>query len=525
MKKRQVKTRSILTTLLIKLAIIGMLLMVASYLKLRVDFSANKAYSLSKVSKHAVRSLKDNMVIKVFASEELPAELNTMDRYMKDLLAEYQIASRGKFHYEFIRGLSMDELRYQAQENGLNSMYFRIYENDKTTSKEVIFGLVFEYQGKFDSMNLLPQMEAKLEYELTQKIQKLSQYTLPEISVFRDSMMVELPTTGFDEALATNFKIVETDLLSPPKQTPAMVFTGVLGDLSDQQLYHLDQYIMKGGRPVFLQDRVSTDGTNLYAINSNFFMFLEHFGVRIDKNIAMDIFCDLRGMGVDTTMPFPIYPVLRGSQHPITRNLADIVMYLSNGLEFTNTPGQKFMSILQTSNSSGLVMAPEFRLEQSLFQNPDPKTFSLPPIVLGAIAEGRAESYFSNRPELHAPDHKSETDEYKLVVFGDRDLVIDSDKSIYADRNYIVLNAVDWLLERDSMISIRSRHLQRSIMDIAYYMHKNDIIWGDPVRIEKRIKTGIKLVSTVLPSLILIIIGGFIALRRKHILGEEIEEA
>jgi hypothetical protein len=62
-------------------------------------------------------------------------------------------------------------------------------------------------------------------------------------------------------------------------------------------------------------------------------------------------------------------------------------------------------------------------------------------------------------------------------------------------------------------------------MDIAYYMHKNDIIWGDPVRIEKRIKTGIKLVSTVLPSLILIIIGGFIALRRKHILGEEIEEA
>lgn len=524
MKKRQVKTRSILGTLLIKLAIIAMVLLVASYLKLRLDFSANKAYSLSKVSKQAVRGLEDNLVIKVFASEELPPELSTLDRYMKDLLAEYQIASKGKFHYEFIHGLSMDELRYQAQENGLSSMYFRIYENDKTTNKEVIFGLVFEYQGKFDSMNLLPQMEAKLEYELTQKIQKLSQYALPEISVFRDSMMVQMPTKGFDEALANNFKVVETDLKSPPKQTPAMIFTGVIGDLSDQQLYNLDQYIMKGGKPVFLQDRVSTDGNSLFILESNIFSFLEHFGVRIDKNIAMDIFCDLRSIGVDNTLPFPIYPVLRGSQHPITRNLADIVMYMANGLGFTNKPGKRFMSILNTSSSSAMVMAPEYRLDPALFENPDPSIFNLPPIVLGAITEGEAESYFNNRPELQSADHKSRTDEFKMVVYGDRDLVIDADKSIYADRVYIVLNAVDWLLGRESMISIRARHLQRSILDITYYMHKNDIVWGDPARIEKRIKTGIKLVSTVLPSLILIIIGGFIALHRKQLQGVNNEE-
>jgi gliding-associated putative ABC transporter substrate-binding component GldG len=524
MKKRQVKTRSILGTLLIKLAIIAMVLLVASYLKLRLDFSANKAYSLSKVSKQAVHSLKDNMVVKVFASDELPTELSTLDRYMKDLLAEYQIASKGKFHYEFIRGLSMDELRFQAQENGLSSMYFQIYENDKTTSKEVVFGLVFEYQGKFDSMNLMPQMETKLEYEITQKIQKLSQYTLPEVSVFRDSMMVQMPTKRFNEALSNNFKVIETDLLNPPMQTPAMIFTGVIGNLSDKQLYNLDQYIMKGGRLVFLQDRVSTDGNSLFVLDSNIFPFLEHYGIRIDRNIAMDIFCDLRSIGVDNTMPFPIYPVLRGSQHPITRNLADIVMYMANGLSSAKKPEQKFISILQTSNSSAMVMAPEYRLDQSLFENPDPDVFNLPPITLGAIVEGAAESYFNNRPDLQSADHKSRTDDYKMVVYGDRDLVIDADKSIYADRVYIVLNAVDWLLGRDSMISIRARHLQRSILDITYFMHKNDIVWGDPVRIERRIKTGIKLVSTVLPSLILLIIGGFIALHRKQLHGVDNEE-
>ncbi|PKN72400.1 MAG: hypothetical protein CVU50_07445 [Candidatus Cloacimonetes bacterium HGW-Cloacimonetes-3] len=519
MKKNGKQTNSILSALVIKLAIILMILMVAAYLKLRMDFSANRAYSLSTVSKQAVRSLKDNMVVKVFASEELPSEMSTLDRYLKDILSEYKMASKGKFHYEYIRGKSMEELRAQAQENGLNSMYFRIYENDKTTSKEVIFGVVFEYQGKFDSMNLLPQMEPKLEYELTLKVQKLSKTTLPEICVFRDSLFTMMPSKVFDEALAANYQVVDTNLLTTPKQTKAMIFAGTMDSLSTQQLYYLDQYIMKGGSLVVLQDKVATDGSSIFGINSNIFPFLENYGVKLDTNIAMDVFCDIRGVGVDTTMPFPIYPVLRGSQHLITRNISNIVMYLANGISFTNTPGMKFAPILQSSSSSGYLMAPDYRLDPSVFQNPDESLFSLPPITLGAIVEGKAESYFKDKQEAKSPGFVAKNDDYCMVIFGDRELSIDSDKDIYADRNYIVMNAVDWLLKRDSMISMRSRHMQRSILDIPYYMQKKDMVWGDSVKLEKRIKTGIKLVSTVLPSLLLIGIGAFLALRRKQMKG------
>ncbi|MDD2228942.1 MAG: GldG family protein [Candidatus Cloacimonetes bacterium] len=519
MKKNGKQTHSILSALLIKLAIIVMILLVASFLKLRLDFSNNKAYSLGTVSKQAVRSLKDNMVVKIFASEELPPEMSNLDRYLKDLLSEYQIASKGKFHYEYIRGLGMEELRAQAEENGLSTMYFRIYENDKTTNKEVIFGIVFEYQGKFDSMNLLPQMEPKLEYELTLKVQKLAKYTLPEICVFRDSLFTQMSATVFNEALQSNFNVIATDLFTPPKQTEAMIFAGVMDSLSTTQLYNLDQYIMQGGNLVVMQDRVATDGSSLFEIQSNIFPFLSNYGVDIDKNVAMDIFCDIRGVGVDTSIPFPIYPILRGSDHPITRNISDIIMYLATGISFTKAAGLKFLPILESSASSGMLMGPDYQMDPSLFRNPDPELFNRPPITLGAIVEGKVTSFFTDKEKFQVPGFVAKNDNFRMVVFGDRELSIDSDKNIYADRNYIILNAVDWLLKRDSMLAIRSRHLQQSILDIPYYMNKHDYVWGDPVKLEKRIKTGIKLVSTVLPSLLLIGIGGFMALRRKQIQG------
>lgn len=518
------QTNSILSGLLIKLGIILMLLGVASYLKLRLDFSQNKAYSLSEVSKDAVRGLKDNMVVKIYASEELPAEMSSLDRYVKDLLSEYQMAGRGKFHYEFLRGLSTEELRIQAQQNGLKSMFMQIYENDKTTSKEIIYGLVFEYQGKFDAINLMPRTEAKLEYELTRKVQKLARNTLPEIVVYKDSLYTMMPTKAFDEGLEANFEVVETDLLTPPKQTEVMIFTGATGNLSNTQLYNLDQYLMKGGSLVVLQDRVSTDGRTISEMQSNIFPLLQHYGLKINTEIAMDIFCDIRQMGVDTSISFPIYPVLRGLDHPITKNLSNIVMYLCNGLQVIKRPGLKFQTILASSPSSAVLEGPDYVLDPELFQKPDPNVFIHPPIPLGVVMEGQFDSYYKDKPEFQAKGFVAQNKNGKIVAYGDRELFIDSDKGIFVDRYYIVLNAVDWLLGRDSMISIRSRHLQTSILDIAYYMHKNELLWGDPAKTERRIKTGIKIASTVLPSLLLILVGGFMALRRKQLQGENIEK-
>lgn len=510
------KTGSILSGLTLKIAIVLMILLVASYLKLRLDFSRNRMFSLSKASKEAVRSLKDNMVVKLYASPELPADMSAIDRYLKDLLYEYQQAGRGKFHFEFVRGLSLDELKTQAQQNGLKSMYFRIYENDKTTDKEVIYGLVFEYQGNFASMNLLPRMEAKLEYELTLKIQSLSRHNLPEVGLYADTLYSIVPKYAFEKAVNDNFNVVETELFSPPKQTRVMIFPGTIDSLSSEQLYNLDQYLMKGGSLVVLQDKVVSDGQRIYPLKSNIFDFLQHNGIRFSDAVAMDMYCDIRQVSADTSLPFPIYPILRGSDHPITRNISNIIMYMPTALGATKNANLKYTTILSTSANSALLEGPEYELNADLFQDLDSEKFHHPPIPLGGIVEGKMTSYFADKPALQKPGFVSENKQGRIVVFGDRELFIDSDKRQFQDRNYIVLNAVDWLLERDSMINIRSRYLQVSILNIKHYMEKHDMVWGDPEKIERRIKTGIKITAVVLPSLLLLAVGGFLALKRKQ---------
>ena len=86
------------------------------------------------------------------------------------------------------------------------------------------------------------------------------------------------------------------------------------------------------------------------------------------------------------------------------------------------------------------------------------------------------ESYFKGKPQAQYPDFVSAVQDGKRVIFGDRELYIDPDKPIYENRYQLILNAVDWLLERNDMINIRSRHLQNSILDIEEYMHKNNLL-------------------------------------------------
>ncbi|HQM03945.1 MAG TPA: GldG family protein, partial [Candidatus Cloacimonas sp.] len=286
--KKAKKTSSILSNLLIKLAIVLMILLTGSYAKVRWDFSKNKKYSLSQVSREAVSKLQDNMVVKLYSSKDLPAEMVALDRYVKDLLEEYKQAGKGKFHYEFISGPTQEDLKNKARQYGIGVMYFRIFENDKTTTKEVIYGLVFEYQGNFESMNVLPKMQNQLEYEMTLKIQKITRYTLPDITVFVDTLYTLMPKQKYESELYSNYNVHFTNLVEPPAKTPVMIVHSGYDSLSVTQLYNLDQFLMQGGKLVVLADKIFSDSETVIEIHSNLFDFLENNGIKLSSDIAMD---------------------------------------------------------------------------------------------------------------------------------------------------------------------------------------------------------------------------------------------
>lgn len=510
------KTFGILSSLSVKIGIVIALLLVVSYINVRVDFSSQSAYSLSKVSKEAMHALEDVMVVKILASDDLPAELNSLNRYLQDLLSEYQLAGRGKFRYEYLRKLSRDELFGMAHSNGIQVMRFQIYERDQMISKEVIFGAIFEYQGKVESLGLVPRIEAKLEYELTQRIQSLAQHTLPKVAVYRDSTYFDFGTRYFEQNLNANFAVVEADLSQKLEGIDALLFTGTARNMPEEELYNLDQYLMKGGQVVFLQDRVDTDGYKLFSLDTNVIQLLEHYGFVLSRDVVLDMYCDQRQTGLGVMANYPMYPILRGSNHPITQNIDNIVLFLASGITFSGSQEVSFEPILQSSLYSGWMLYPQFEVAKELFYDTNVQDFTAGSITTGALLKGKFTSFFAGT-ELAAADagFVAQSPELEMVLFGDKELVIDPDKPLFFDRNYIVLNALDYLNGRDTMIHIRSRHLSSSSLNVARFMQKVGITWGDVSKLESQIKLIAKSIAIVLPALILIIGGLIAALRRK----------
>lgn len=518
------KSLSILSTLLVKLGIIFAVLLVAQYLVLRVDLSAQKAYSLSKVSKDIMRSLEDVMVLKILASPDLPVEMNSLSRYLQDLLSEYQVASRGKFRYEYVRNLERDQLFGMARSNNLNVMRFQIYEKDQIIAKEVVFGIIFEYQGKVESLSLMPRSEAKLEYELNKRIQSLAQSSLPRVAVFRDTTYYDFPTRYFETSLRSSFALQDLDLSQPVPPIDALLFTGTARSLPDEYLYHLDQYIMRGGKVVFLQDRVDTDGYKMFSLDTNVIEMLKHYGFELSRDVILDMFCEKRQTGLGVYANYPMYPVLRGSEHPITKNIENIVLYLASGISFVGQKGMKFEPILQSSIYSGWMEYPQFEIHQNLFYDPSVHDFTAGSITAAAIIEGSFDSFFAGS-ELAAkdPNFIAHSPKMQIPLFADKELVIDPDTEPYVNRHFIILNALDYLSGREDNIAIRSRQLSTSSLSIPHFMKKIGIEFGDMPRIENNIKLALKISAIALPAFILLIYALISGMRRKARLEQRYE--
>lgn len=498
-------TGSLLSILVVKIAIMVVVLVIAAYLSLRLDFSRGKIYSLAQVSKESVRKLEDRMVVKVYASEELPPSLISMDRYLKDILAEYKIRGKGKFSYQYVKANSPEHLRDMAQQNNLQYMVFQSFENDQMVQKEVIYGLTIEYQGKTEVVSLQPNMESKLEYTLTTRFRKLCGVELPRVVVYRDSSYQYFPTDILEIGLDQNYRLSSTDLALPLSDTPIMLFTGVLDSLHTEQLYNLDQYIMKGGKVVFLQDRVTTDGQGVYAFESNLFTMLASYGIGLGRELVLDINSDLRRLGGSVDVPYPFYPVVRGgNENIITRNIDGIALYLASEVSNLDTLGLKYTPILKTSAYSNKLRGPNFPIEQVLQTVPRYEIYNHPPITVGAIFKGDLPSYFAGDPVYsQRPGFVPKSKDSELIVYGDRELIMDPDNPRYGDRNFIVFNAIDYLRGDESMINIRSRSIRTSLLDVREYMERTNMLWGDQVKTEKRIKNTVRAISMIVPPLLL----------------------
>ena len=163
------------------IAAIVLINLVAATLFFRLDLTANKVYSLSKVSRDVVSTLKEPLTINVFFTSNLPSPYNTVEQYIKDMLGEYALNANTYFNYRFydvsaegeIDAARTEENRKLAQNYGINPVQIQVVEKDEMKFKKAYMGLVLIHGDMVERIPTITSTDG-LEYKLTTAIQRLN---------------------------------------------------------------------------------------------------------------------------------------------------------------------------------------------------------------------------------------------------------------------------------------------------------------------------------------------------------------
>jgi len=522
---------NILANLAIFIGIVILINLISINLFFRLDFSKGKVYSLSTSSKSAVRRLEDKMIVKAYFTEQLPPQYASLRRYTRDLLEEYKNASYGgRFRYEFINPTDENQLKQEAQKNGVAPAQVQVREKDRVEVREAYMGLVLAYEGKTVTIPLVKETKG-LEYEITKAINKIASFEMPTVGFY--GLAPEIPDNPIlrmfmqqqdkyqltKTTIREHYDMVEVTLDSPiqPNVT-TLVFSGTVDTLTTQQLYYIDQYLMKGNTAIFFQPTTTVNIQNqqVQKINSNIFDLLAHYGINIQDNIIMDNSCatvnmqEQRGWSVNVVpvrYPFIIIANNVNTANPIAAKLSNLQYYFPSEIDTLSIPeGVQFTPLVYTSNQTNTTRGPYYNiaiqqfLDRNFVNNLNQKRK-----VLSALYEGRFTSYFAVNPGFE-PSYQLETENAKIIVVPDMEFptsqIIQQNE---ANRNFL-MNAIDALIGNPALVELRSREV------INKPLHFKAIEESDlPQDIKEKKLTArrntIKGINYALPAVLLVLFG------------------
>ena len=440
----------------------------------RFDTTANRAFSLSEGSKRVVRELRDDLTVTAYFTADLPPPFNSTERYVRDILAEYEAASRGRMHVRFVNPDS-DEEREEAERAGVRLMQHQRLESDRVSVVEGFRGLVFEYVGERQVIAALPQETAGLEYAITTAVKQLAGDDVP-IGVLSGH---ESPTPT--KGLATLARMLPTYTLREvdganeiDSSLRALLIVDPESELSDAEIGHVRDFVAQGGSlGVFGGSmKVATDAApdiTAEPSGAGLNRLLEGWGVRMQENIVADWRCGnvpLRTpIGFAIPVPYPPAPTLsfteEQSRHPALFRLQGTQLFFASAIEtldaFREHEGEVLMRTSDESWAiSGADMSLRIRDPREWRMTNDGGPFNVAVALSGHLGEGEG------------------SDEARVLVVGTSTMMRDEflpppervEDAELAGAMAFALNAVDWLAQDSDLIAVRAKTIEEPALDV-----------------------------------------------------------
>jgi gliding-associated putative ABC transporter substrate-binding component GldG len=387
-------------------------------------------------------------------------------------------------------------------------------KNGQVTEKIIFPGVLISYGGFEKGLNLLNGNKAStseeqinqsiegIEYELANTISKLANADRKRIGfVTGHGELDSLQIASFNNSLLESFDVFKVDLSKRKslERYNALIIAKPTQTFSQQDKYLLDQYIMKGGKVLFLIDKLeaSMDSASLenyfaFPYNLNLDDQLFKYGVRLNVDLIQDknsglypvITGESGGKPQMQLMNWPFFPLInRYADHTITRNLDAVVTRFVSSVDTVKAEGVKKTPLLFTSQYSRSVAAPVAVNINEIRKNVRDEDFSVSSIPLGYLLEGRFTSLFKNRfiPEsVDTAGFEGRSAITKLIIITDGDLArndinprsgqpqqlgFDPFTGYTFANEELLINAVSYLVDEGGMISARNKEVKIRPLD------------------------------------------------------------
>ena len=494
-----------------------------SFLYKRFDLTQDKRYTLSEVTLKVLDNIHEEIVIDVFLEGNFPYEFRRLQTETRQLLEEYQTRNNN-IKFQFINPLANDgsegENMQLLLDYGLKPISISVNDKGKQ-SQEVVFPWAIASAGERSSkIQLLKNMmgantEEKvissvqhLEFAITESINKVISEKTKKIAILKgNGELDDIYIADFLKSIRENYHIApyslefvgekSTETLAELLKFDLAIVAKPTTPFTDKQLLVLDQFVMKGGKMMWLMDQVQADFDSLqktgsmpvFAKDQSLGELFFKYGVRINPvlvkdEVATPIKLAVGRQGSETQYqdflwkfaPF-VYP---DSKHAIVNNVDGIRFDFTSPIDTLKSTVKKTI-LLKSSPYSSLFGTPSELSLDVLNEVVNENELKLHAgFNLAVLMEGKFESVFKNRVlPFKVDSFSTESVPNKMIVISDGDIIrnqldqnyepleLGYDKwtnKLYGNKEFI-MNSVQYLLDDSGLISLRTKEVYFPLLD------------------------------------------------------------
>ena len=480
----------------------------------RFDLTEDQRYTLSETTKTILSKVDKPLFITVYLEGDFPSEFKRLQvetlQYLEELSAKN---SNIIINFE-----NPDEQREDLIKRGMMPSQLTVEEDGKLSEAIIFPWAEINFGDQTKTISLLPTAIAasqeeqlqkaieNLEYSFSNAISSVTQKEQKTIAFLSgNGQLADIYLISFLSKVSKKYKLAKFTLdsvVKNPQKTlqelnafDLAIIAKPTQKFTSEEKFTLDQFIVNGGKTLWMIDNVQADQDSLMATGKmlayprdlDLTDLLFSYGIRINTTLIKDLYAAKIALATGKVGNQTQYQNLDWFYHPlvsgnpnnaITKNIAPVRLQFANQID-TLKNNIKKTPLLMSSPLTQKIGTPTIIELQSIADEPLEQEYVSGNQLFAVLLEGNFKSAYKNRIKpFETSLFKENASNNKMIVISDGDIAknqvlkgkpTDLSRDKWTNEEFgnkdFLLNSVDYLLDDTGLIELRNKTLKISVLD------------------------------------------------------------